>query len=83
MSNTKKPFPSNPEIETFRYRGPNRRENSSLDPAEADLSAEVSFDSKGNPVLDIRTDASRRRTDDETLDLLKCLENSSLSIDDE
>jgi hypothetical protein len=83
MADPKKPFAADSEIETFRYRGPDRRGRFPGDAVEAEVATEVSYDSKGNPVLKIRTDSPRRRKDDDTLDLLKCLEDSNLSLEDD
>ena len=73
-------FPSNPEIITFRYRGPDRRGKYDYEIPESEYSAEVRFDAKGNPVLEIGTNVPRRRKEDDTFDCLKALEISSLSI---
>lgn len=89
MAQAKKPFgtnsefAANSEIETFRYRGPDRRGRSPEDQGEPEVATEVTFDAKGNPVLSIRTDAPRRRQGDDTLDLLKCLQDSDLSLEDD
>ena len=48
-----------------------------------ETSSRVRFDEKGNPVFEIRTDTPRRRKDDDTIDLLKCLENESLSLEED
>ena len=74
-------FSKNAEIITGSYRGPDRRD-SDKDEDEAVISRRVSFDSKGNPILDIRTNALRRREDDMTINLLKCLDISELDFDD-
>jgi hypothetical protein len=81
-----KPFPANPKVVTFRYRGPDLRGTEPED--EADMPApsklgDVKFDAKGNPVLQIRADEPRRRKDDDTIDLLKRLELESLSLADD
>jgi len=78
-----KSFPRNPEIATFRYRGPNRRHQADTEPAAEKPSGEVKFDAKGNPVWEIRIDVPRRRKEDDTVDLLKCLDSDSLSIVDD
>jgi hypothetical protein len=81
-SKTDKPFPANPQIATFRYRGPDRRKPSD-DESTDKVSGEVTFDAKGNPVWEIRVDVPRRRKEDDTVDLLKCLDTDSLSIADD
>ena len=81
-SNEDRPFPANPEITTFRYRGPDRRENEAPQEQEKAF-GEVKFDSKGNPVWETRVDVPRRRKEDDTIDLLKCLDDESLSLADE
>ena len=61
MSSEKKPrFAENSEVETFRYRGPDRRENDNEHELDEVLSRQVRFDAKGNPVLDVRTNVPRR-----------------------
>jgi chorismate-pyruvate lyase len=84
MSSEKKPrFAENPEVETFRYRGPDRRDKETEEKLDDVLSRQIRFDAKGNPVLDVRTNVPRRREEDDTIDLLKCLDNSQLSIEDD
>jgi len=75
-----KSFAAGAEIETFRYRGPDRREGDANASTKPEVSREVRFNANGDPVLDVRTDVSRRRKDDDTVDLLKCLEDTALSI---
>ena len=41
---------------------------------------EIEFDAKGNPVWRVRVDSPSRRQDDDTLDLLKCLDVEGLSL---
>ena len=73
-------FAADAEVHTFRYRGPDRRAPAKdSDPSEFDV--EVRFDAKGNSIWEMRTTIPRRRTDDDTLDLLKCLDIDSLSLD--
>lgn len=43
----------------------------------------VNFDDKGNAVWEWRVDVPRRRDEDQTIDLLECLDTSALSIDEE
>jgi hypothetical protein len=74
----KNDFAASAEIATRRYRGPDRREGQ--DKAPDDVAVEIRFDAKGNPVWEMRTTAPRRREDDDTFDLLKCLQVDSLSI---
>jgi hypothetical protein len=81
-----KPFPADPEVVTFRYRGPDRRDDQPE--AKADVPphgklGDVKFDAKGNPVLHLRADEPRRRKDDDTIDLLKRLELESLALADD
>ena len=84
MSSEKKPrFAENSEVETFRYRGPDRRDNETEEQLDDMLSRQIRFDAKGNPVLDVRTNVPRRREEDDTIDLLKCLDNSQLSIEED
>lgn len=84
MSSEKKArFAENSEIETFRYRGPDRRDDDTEEKLDELLSRQVRFDAKGNPVLDVRTNVPRRREEDDTIDLLKCLDNSQLSIEED
>jgi hypothetical protein len=82
-TNKDKPFPSNPEIVTFRYRGPNRRAASADDGHRDQPSGTVRFDDLGNPVWEVRVDIPRRRDGDDTIDLLKCLDNSLLSLEED
>jgi hypothetical protein len=68
-----KNFGKDANVITRRYRGPDRRKpDQSSD--EPEVERTVRFDDKGNPVLDVRTNAPRRREDDKTVDLLKCLD---------
>jgi hypothetical protein len=43
----------------------------------------VTFDAKGDPVWEWRVEARRRRKDDSTVDLLKCLDLDGLRLEDE
>jgi hypothetical protein len=80
-------FGAGQEIVTFRYRGPNRRQNGAFDISEflppAQKLGDVTFDAKGNPVWQLKVDLPRRRKEDDTLDLIKCLDVDSLSLADE
>lgn len=71
--------PDGPDVDTGTYRGPDRRHV-----VEDERTAvEVRFDAKGNPVWRIRSDIPRRREKDDTLDLLKCLDNETLALEDD
>jgi hypothetical protein len=82
-SSDEKPFPTDPEIVTFRYRGPDRRGQFSDDGTSGESTGTVRWDDKGNPVWEVRMDIPRRREDDDTIDLLKCLDNSLLSLEED
>ena len=73
---------SNIKVVTPSYRGPNRRdpeaEEGTVEPV-----CSVSFDVKGDPVLQMRADVLRRREDDKPIDLLDHLNLDSLSLQDE
>jgi hypothetical protein len=60
------------------YRGPDRRDPNNTD--DALVQRNIKFDAKGNPVLEVRTDAPRRREGDDTIDLLKCLDADELKL---
>ncbi len=77
-SKKNKPFPSNPEIVTASYRGPDRRDPDADEPVGS-----VSFDVKGNPVWQLRVDLPRRRKDDKPINLRNCLDLDLLSVQDE
>jgi hypothetical protein len=71
-------FAADAKVVSRTYRGPDRR-----DPEQADNSKverTVKFDAKGNPVLEVRTDVPRHRADDNTIDLLKCLDADALNL---
>ena len=81
-SKTNKPFPSNPEVVTPRYRGPDRRDPDVYEEyVEPILS--VGFDVKGDPVLQTQSSVPRRRKDDKPINLLDHLDLDSLSLQDE
>lgn len=81
-SNDDKPSSSEPEVVTPTYSGPDRRKNDSDD--DQRLRKRVRFDDRGNPVWELRVDdVPRRRKDDSTVDLLKCLDPDSLSLVDD
>ena len=75
----KKAFAAKAEITTFRYRGPDRREENA-DSSDEEISRQVRFDAKGNPILDVRTNVTRRREDDDTIDLIECLDADKLDF---
>ena len=68
---------------TPTYPGPERRTRSTDSDVYQHLTKRVVFDAKGNPVWDIRVTVPRRREDDDTVDLLKCIDPDSLSLEDE
>jgi hypothetical protein len=67
---------------TQDYRGPERRAPSA-DGDEPKLSKRIRFDTKGNPVWEVRVETPGRRADDDTVDLLKCLEPDELTLADD
>lgn len=69
------------KINTPRYSGPERR---SRDQArdDAEIYQTVVSNPAGEVILDVRTNARRRREDDMTVNLLKCLDISELDIED-
>lgn len=76
--NSRKPPPLDAESAPEEYSGPERRKR----PADAiDVRREIRFDAKGNPVWEVRVESPRRRRDDETFDLLKCLDADELSLE--
>ena len=60
-----------------------RRSESAEQDEEPQTSSGVRFDEKGNPVFEIRANVPRRREDDNTSDLLKCLDDESLALADD
>jgi hypothetical protein len=85
MSNDKNrssPGFSPPEIATPTYRGADRRRRQ-RDESEDHFSGRVRFDPRGNPIWEARVDVIRRRRDDKTVNLLKCLENDRLALEEE
>jgi hypothetical protein len=74
-----KDFAANAKIVSRTYRGPDRRDSDQKDNAKVERT--VKFDAKGNPVLEVRTDVPRRRGDDNTIDLLKCLDADALNLE--
>ena len=75
-----KNFAAKAPVATKTYRGPERRDDS--EPHEEEVvSRRVTFDARGNPVLDVRTNVSRRRADDNTIDLLECLNENDLGLE--
>ena len=82
-SSKNKPSTCDPDTAASRVRGPNRRSESGEQEEKLRTSSSVRFDEKGNPVLEIRAAVQRRRKDDDTIDLLKCLDDESLSLADD
>ena len=82
-SSKDKPSSCDPKTATSRVRGPDRRSESGKQEEKLRTSSTVRFDEKGNPVLEMRAAAQRRRKDDDTIDLLKCLDDESLSLADD
>lgn len=78
-SDNDKQFANAAEMDDFA--GEDRRDHD----AEQDeqIESRVRFDAKGNPVWEVRTDVPRRRKDDNTVDLLKCLDDDSLALADD
>ena len=67
------------DVVTESYRGPDRRkQDENVD--DDTISREIRYDDKGNPVLDVRTTAPRRRDGDDTIDLIKALDADSLDL---
>ncbi len=64
-------------------RDPDRRIKSAKEDDQQQTSSGVRFDEKGNPVFEIRAEAPRRRKDDDTIDLLKCLDDETLALADD
>jgi hypothetical protein len=69
------------EIITPGYRGPDRRTHDQAQ-QDAEIYQTVISNAAGDVILDVRTNARRRREDDMTVNLLKCLDISDLSIED-
>jgi hypothetical protein len=65
-------------VQSRTYRGPDRRDPRNTD--DSQVSRQIKFDDKGNPVLEVRVDVPRRREGDNTIDLLKCLDADSLNL---
>ncbi len=60
------------------YDGPERRK------AQCAPEHRIRFDAKGDPIWEVRTDhIPRRREDDDTINLLRCLVPESLSLEDD
>jgi hypothetical protein len=80
-------FGGDQEITTFRYRGPDRREGRSFELGDLlspdEKLGDVTFDAKGNPIWQLKVELPRRRKDDNTLDLIKCLEVDTIALADE
>lgn len=73
-----KDFAADAKVQSRTYRGPDRRDPANTD--DSQVSRKITFDAKGNPVLEVRVDVPRRREDDNTIDLLKCLDADSLNL---
>ena len=80
-------FGSDQEIVTFRYRGPDRRERRSFNMGDLlspdEKLGDVTFDAKGNPIWQLKVELPRRRKEDDTLDLIKCLDVDTLALADD
>ena len=74
----KEEFAADAKVVSRTYRGPDRRDPEHGDDSKVERT--VKFDAKGNPVLEVRTDVPRRRGDDDTIDLLKCLDADALNL---
>ena len=48
--------------------------------SDTGISRQIRFDDKGNTIMDVRVDAPRRRKEDNTIDLLECLDADSLGL---
>ena len=68
-------------IRTSSYSGPNRRRRNQQQ-EDAEVYQTVISNPAGDVILDVRTNARRRREDDMTVNLLKCLDISGLDIED-
>jgi hypothetical protein len=71
-------FAADAKVVSRTYRGPDRRDPDQVENSRVERT--VKFDAKGNPVLEVRTDVPRRREDDNTIDLLKCLDADALKL---
>ncbi len=71
-------FAADAKVVSRTYRGPDRRDPDQVENSKVERT--VKFDAKGNPVLEVRTDVPRRRGDDNTIDLLKCLDADGLKL---
>jgi hypothetical protein len=71
-------FAADAKVVSRTYRGPDRRAPDQADNSKVERT--VKFDAKGNPVLEVRTDVPRHRADDNTIDLLKCLDADALNL---
>ena len=73
--------PGSGYINTPSYRGPERRSHDQAKD-DAEVYQTVISNPAGDVILDVRTNARRRREDDMTVNLLKCLDISDLDIED-
>jgi hypothetical protein len=55
--------------EKVEYEGNERRTG-----RKPDVHTDIHFDAKGNPVWEVRVETPGRRADDDTIDLLECLD---------
>ncbi len=78
-SSKTKDFAADAPVVSRTYRGPDRRDPDQVENSTVERT--IKFDAKGNPVLEVRTDAPRRREDDNTIDLLKCLDADALKLE--
>ena len=69
------------EVITPSYRGPDRRSHDQAQ-EDAEIYQTVISNPAGDVILDVRTNARRRREDDMTVNLLKCLDIAELGIED-
>ena len=84
MTSRRLPPPDDPgATDTFEHPelpGPDRRKTKGAKP---DVRREVTFDANGKSVLEVRVETPGRRKDDDTVDLLECLDADSLSIEED
>ncbi len=71
-------FAADAKEDSRTYGGPDRRDPDQKENSKVERT--IKFDAKGNPVLEVRTDVPRRRGDDDTIDLLKCLDADALNL---
>jgi len=66
-----------------KHSGSERRRSKRARNSDLRPEATVTFDAKGNPVMDVWIETPRRRATDESIDILECLVPNSLSIAEE